>query len=152
MKSETQKDTLQFRRFDPVTIFVSAGAFWGTTTLKGFGVDKDMKVVEDDIQKDNFVAATFLNFSFAPSRFISPLFQIGIDPTKKRPFMLLGGGFAVPVARLAPTAGGLWTWQPTLKDLHVDQVVESTIQLEKDVTYKFSGKPQGWYLGILYNF
>ncbi|UPK71386.1 hypothetical protein [Chitinophaga filiformis] len=152
VKSETKKGGLQFRQYDPVTIFVSVGAFWGTTTLKGFGVDKDMKVVEDDIQKDNFVSATFLNFSFAPSRFISPLAQIGIDPTKKRPFMLLGGGFAVPVAKIALTAGGIWTWQPTLKDLQVDQVIESTTQLEKDVTYKFSGQPKGWYLGVQYNF
>ncbi|WP_126248148.1 hypothetical protein [Chitinophaga rhizosphaerae] len=151
-KSVTKKGVLQFRRYDPVTVFASTGVFWGNTTLNGFGVDKDMKVTADDIQKDHVVTAAFLNFSFVPSKYASPLLQIGIDPTKKRPFMLLGGGLAVPVARLALTAGGIWTWQPRLDKLHENEVIESTTKLEQDIKYSFSGTPKGWYFGVQYNF
>lgn len=151
-KSENKKAVMQFRRYDPITVFVSAGGFWANTTLKGFGVSKDLKVTEDNINKDNFVAAAFLNFNFIPSRYLSPLIQLGIDPTKKRPFLLLGGGFSIPVAKIAFTAGGVWTWEAALKNLHLDQVIQSTTELDKDISYKFSMEPRGWYLGIQYNF
>lgn len=151
-KSTNQKAIMQFRRYDPVTVFVSTGGFYSNTTLRGYGVDKDMKITEDDIQKGKFVSAAFLNFSFIPSRYISPLVQIGIDPTKKHPFLLLGGGFAIPVGRIAITAGGIWTWNATLQKLQTGQLVESTTDLEKDISYQFDLKPKGWYGGIQYNF
>lgn len=37
VKSEIKKGDMQFRRFDPVTVFLSAGAFWGTTRFESFG-------------------------------------------------------------------------------------------------------------------
>jgi hypothetical protein len=152
VKSETQKAVMQFRKYDPVTVFVSTGGFYANTSLKNYGTDKDMKVTEDVVDKDNFVTAAFLNFAFVPSRYVSPLVQLGIDPTKKHPFMLLGGGFAIPVAKIALTAGGVWTWDASLKTLTVGKEIGSTTDLDKDVTYKFSMQPKGWYLGIQYNF
>lgn len=71
---------------------------------------------------------------------------------KKRPFLLLGGGFSIPSARIALSGGPIWTWNPSLDKLSVGQTISSTTDLENDIEYKFDIEPKGWYLGIQYNF
>lgn len=156
-KSDILNKSLIFQKYDFFAISVSAGLFYSNTTLKGYGVSNStggqFTVTEDDITKSSPVTAVFLNFNFGTgSRYISPLAQIGIDPTKKRPFLLLGGGFSIPSARIAITGGPIWTWNPSLDKLSVGQTISSTTELEKDVQYKFDVKPKGWYFGIQYNF
>jgi hypothetical protein len=152
-KTESPKKSLIFQRYDFFAISVSTGLFYANTTLKGFGVDNQLKVTEDEINKSSPVTAIFLNFNFGfGSRYLAPLLQIGVDPTKKRPFLLLGGGFSIPSASIAITGGPTWVWNQSLDKLTVGQTISSTTDLEKDILYKFDVKPRGWYLGIQYNF
>ena len=154
-KSDILNQKFGFRKYDIFDISVSTGIFYGNTTLKGFGVANDgtnFTVTEDDINKNTAVAAIFLNFNFKTSRYISPLLQLGIDPTKKRPFMLLGAGFSIPVARIAISGGPIWTWNQSLDKLSVGQTISSTTDLDQDLNYKFDVEPKGWYIGIQYNF
>jgi hypothetical protein len=148
---------ITFATYDPVAITVSTGIFYSKTTLKGFGIATsaagEMTVTEDDIKKNNPVTAVFLNFNFGlGSRYFAPLTQIGIDPTKKRPFLLMGAGFSIPSAKIAFSFGPVWTWNPSLNKLSVGQTIASTTALEKDIKYEFDVQPKGWYLGIQYNF
>ncbi|WP_417372222.1 hypothetical protein [Gelidibacter japonicus] len=156
-KSEVLKTSLTFQKYDFFAISVSTGLFYSSTTLKGYGVSNNSKndftITEDDITKSSPVTAVFLNFNFGiGSRYFAPLTQIGIDPTKKRPFLLLGGGFSIPSARIAFTAGPIWTWNQSLDKLTVGEAISSTTDLEQDIKYVFDVEPKGWYLGIQYNF
>lgn len=152
-KSEISKSKIVFVEHDWVHISVSTGIFYSSTTLKGFGVSDNLTITEDNITKNNPVTAIFLNFNFGiGSRYFAPLTQIGIDPTKKRPFLLLGGGFSIPSSGIAFTGGPIWTWSPTLDKLSVGQTIASTTDLENDIQYKFEVEPKGWYLGIQYIF
>jgi hypothetical protein len=156
-KADIIKKTLVFRKYDFIAISVSTGIFYSSTTLKGFGVAQNSSgefiVSGDDITKSNPVTAVFLNFNFGiGSRYFAPLAQIGIDPTKKRPFLLLGGGFSIPSAKIAFSSGPIWTWSQTLDKLSVGQTISSTTELENDIQYKFDMTPKGWYIGIQYNF
>jgi len=154
-KGDILNQKFEFRKYDIFDVSVSTGIFYGNTTLKGFGIANDgtnFTVTEDNINKNTAVTAVFLNFNFKTSRYFSPLLQIGIDPTKKRPFMLIGTGFLIPVARIAISGGPIWTWNQSLDKLTVGQTISSTTDLEKDIQYKFDMQPKGWYLGIQYNF
>ncbi len=154
-KAEVLNKKLVFQKYDLFDLSASTGLFYGNSTLTGFGVANDgtsFKVTEDNLNKNNAIAAVFLNFNFKTSRYFSPLFQLGIDPTKKRPFLLFGGGFSIPAARIALSAGPIWTWNQTLDKLTVGQIINSTTDLEKDIKYKLEVDPKGWYLGIQYNF
>lgn len=155
-KSDVISKTFVFQKYDIFDVSVSTGLFFANATLKGYGVANDASnnfiVTEDNINKNTAVAAVFLNFNLKTSRYFSPLFQLGIDPTKKRPFLLAGAGLSIPGARIAFSAGPIWTWDQSLDKLTVGQIVTSTTDLEKDIKYKFNFEPRGWYLGIQYNF
>jgi|GEM_PF-1337361 len=155
-KGEVATTTLTFKKYDFFAVSLSTGIFYGSTSLKGFGVTGNgdqFTVTQDDIDKSTPVTAAFLNFNMGiGSRYFSPLFQLGIDPTKKRPFLLAGGGFSIPAARIAFSAGPIWTWDQSLDKLSVGQTITSTTDLDKDIQYRFDMKPKGWYLGIQYNF
>lgn len=154
-KADLLNQKFEFRKYDIFDVSVSTGIFYGNTTLKGFGVANDgtnFTITEEDINKNTAVTAVFLNFNFKTSRYFSPLLQLGIDPTKKRPFMLFGTGFSIPVARIAISGGPIWTWNQSLDKLSVGQTITSTTDLDKDVSYIFDAVPRGWYIGIQYNF
>ena len=153
---KTHSAQVRFERKENVRVFASAGLFYGTTALKQFGVGTgskgEMIVTETTSDEGSPVTAAFLNFEFEVSRYFAPVIQFGIDPTKTRPFFLAGAGISIPAASIALTAGPLWTWKPELTKLEVGGPVESTSVLQEDISYKFSTKPKGWYLGIQYNF
>lgn len=145
-----------FEKYEPVKVSISTGFFYANYTLKGFGVSQGtskLTVTEDDIKSNTAIPATFLNFLFdIGSRNFLPILQFGADPTKKRPFILLGGGFGIPNSRFAITAGPIWTWDAKLDTLTIGEEVNSTTDLEKDIKYTFDMSPKGWYLGLQYNF
>jgi hypothetical protein len=146
-----------FQRYESVKFFMSSGVFYSRTSLPGYGIaDKSgvQTVVQDDLPAKQAVTAVFGNFMFDifKSRYFVPTAQLGVDPTKKRPFVLAGGGFTIPAAKLALTGGVVWTWTPSLKTLKVDGPVSSTVALEKDITYEFDPGPKGFYIGLQYNF
>ena len=149
---------VDFSTYDPVHPFVSVGLFYTSVTVSGYGVGTndagELVVTEDEIEKNSGSAAAFLNLQFFNySRYLAPIVQIGIDPTKTRPFLLLGGGFSIPVAKFAITGGAIWTWQAELQELQVDEVIQSSTELENDLKFKLNeAKPQGFYLGIQYDF
>jgi hypothetical protein len=155
-KSDLLTRRIIFEKYDPVKISISTGIFYANFNLKGFGVAQGtnkLTVTEDDITSNTAIPATFLNFLFdIGSRNLLPILQMGADPTKKRPFFLLGGGLGIPSSRFAITAGPIWTWEAKLSKLSVGQEVASTSELEKDIKYTFNMNPKGWYLGLQYNF
>jgi len=156
-KSELANFKLTFRRFDPISVSVGSGVFYSNIMETQFGVangaGEEFVVTSESIKRDRYGAAAFLNFQLDwGSRYLSPLFQIGIDPTKKRPFLLLGAGFIIPSSNFSITGGPIWTWNPTLTTLKVGDSIPSTIDLEKDIKYEFDPKPKGWHLGVQYNF
>ena len=157
-KNEVYKSKMNFLKHDLIYPFVSTGVFYSNTTIRGYGIGSDnsgnLIVVEDDIIKNSPVVGLFLNFQFTQSsRYLTPIVQLGIDPTKKRPFLLAGGGISIPSAKFAITGGAIWTWTPSLTELSVGDKVESTLKLEEDVTYKFNAIDNvGFYIGIQYNF
>ncbi len=147
---------ITFEQYSSYEWSTSAGLFYSNTNLQIFGVGTDANgsliITEDSIQKGSASPAAFLNLSFPVSRYFAPLAQLGIDPTKKRPFLLVGGGFAIPSAKFALTAGGIWTFTPTLNNLSVGQSIASTTTLENDIKYNFEIVPKGWYIGFQFNF
>jgi len=156
-KSELVKLNLVFQKYDPITVWVSTGVFYTNITEKEFGVsngaDNNLTITEENIKKNRYGAAAYLNFKYNwGSRYLAPLLQIGIDPTKKKPFLLLGGGFVIPSSQFSITGGPVWTWNASLGSLKVGDTVNSTTDIEKDIKYEFDSKPKGWYLGIQYNF
>ncbi len=149
--------TIAFEKYDIVNVTVSTGIFFSNTELSGYGVSTDetgeLVIVEDNISENDVVTAVFLNLNLGiGSRYFAPLIQLGIAPTKTRPFLLAGLGFTIPSAKIAFSGGPIWTWNPTLNELSNGQQVSSTIDLEKDIRYQFDVSPKGWYLGIQYNF
>lgn len=154
-KGDILSHNFEFQKYDIFDVSVSTGIFYSNTTLKGFGIANDgsnFTVTEDKINKNTPITAIFLNLNFKTSQYFSPLLQLGIDPTEKRPFMLLGAGFSIPVARLAISGGPIWLWDQSLNEFSVGQAISSTTDLEQDIRYKFEIEPKGWYLGIQYNF
>jgi hypothetical protein len=155
-KSDIVTRKIIFEKYDPVKVSISTGIFYANYNLKGFGVAQGANkliVTEDDIKSNTAIPATFLNFLFdIGSRTFLPILQLGADPTKKRPFILLGGGFGIPSSRFAITGGPIWTWDAKLDKLAVGQEVTSTSDLENDIKYTFDMSPKGWYLGLQYNF
>ncbi|WP_350285784.1 hypothetical protein [uncultured Croceitalea sp.] len=144
-------------KYDFIKPKVATGVFYGSTNLNSFGVatndNGDFIVSEEVIQRNQVVTALFLNLNLdLNSRFLAPLIQIGIDPTKDNPFLLLGGGFSIPTGNFAISGGPIWTWDAKLKSLSVGDEVESTSQVEDDVEFNFDVEPKGFYIGLLYNF
>ncbi|MFD3000395.1 hypothetical protein ACFS7Z_08500 [Pontibacter toksunensis] len=150
------KNELSFREYDFINVSVSTGLFYANTELTNYGLsnsDDSFVVKQDTIERSTAVTALFLNFGIEEgSRMISPLAQIGVDPTKTRPFILIGGGLSIPLAKFAITAGGIWTWNQTLDKLQPGQKVSATTDLEKDIKYNFEMEPKGWYIGVQYMF
>jgi len=152
LKSEVLRKKISFQKYDLFDIFVSTGIIYSNATLPSYGVDNDFIVTKKYIKTYNPGVALFLNFNIRISRYFSPLFQMGINPTKKSPFLLLGTGFLIPVANFAISGGPIWTWNQTLDKLTVGQKIGSTTDLENDIKYNFDLVPKGWYIGIQYKF
>lgn len=155
-KTDLLNEKFIFQKYDPFDVWVSTGVLYTNITEKEFGVSNEASgkflVTEEDIKKQRTGAAFYLNLKYDfGSRYFAPLIQIGIDPTHKKPFFLLGGGFMLG-SNFAITGGPIWTWNATLSSLKVGEPVNSTTDLEKDIKYEFDSKPKGWYLGIQYNF
>lgn len=147
---------LIFERHEPIKISVSTGILYSSSRLTSFGVAEAngaFTVSENTIDRETAIPGVFLNFHFnLGSRYFLPLLQIGADPTKKFPFLLLGGGVAIPSTKFAITGGPMWTWNQRLDKLVVGGSVASTTDLEKDIKYKFDSKPKGYYIGLQFNF
>ncbi|GAA3615429.1 hypothetical protein Q4Q39_01940 [Flavivirga amylovorans] len=156
-KSKIKEHKFLIQKYDFITPKIGTGLFYSSATLNGFGVttnDQDELIVtQNDIDKNTVVTGIFLNLNFdINSQFLSPLIQIGVDPTKERPYLLLGGGFSIPVSNFAFSIGPIWTWEPELNDLKLDETVSSTSVLKEDLSYKFQTTPKGIYLGLNYSF
>ncbi len=99
---------ITFKKYDWITPIASAGVFYLDVEIPGFSLktENDKFLVQNDtISRNSAVTAAFLNLNFSVnSKYFSPLLQIGMDPTKTRPYLLLGGGFTIPVARFGLSA------------------------------------------------
>jgi hypothetical protein len=155
--SDAGRVKLVFNKYDIIDVTISTGIFYSNATFRSYGVapagDEQFTVTEEEVNRNTAVTALFCNLNFGiGSRYFAPVVQLGIDPTKKSPFLLMGGGFAIPAARFAITGGGVWSWNQRLQHLTVGQTISSTSELEKDVKYNFEVKPRGYYIGVQYNF
>ncbi|WP_456314836.1 hypothetical protein [Pseudomonas shirazensis] len=155
-KIETKKINILLQRYDFITPKIGTGLFYANTKIAGYSTTTDssggLTVSKDDIEKNTAVTGVFLNLIMdVSSQFITPLIQIGVDPTKERPYLLLGGGFAI-LNHFSITAGPIWMWEPTLNKLEEGGAVSSNSALEDDLSYKFNSSPKGFYLGLNYTF
>jgi hypothetical protein len=153
--SKTFKALIQ--KYDFITPKIGTGLFYSSATLNGFGVttnDQDELIVtKNDIENNTAVTGVFLNLNFdIGSQFLEPLIQIGVDPTKEKPYLLLGCGISIPVSNFSISGGPIWTWEAQLSNLSLDDTVMSTSVLEEDIKYKFQSSPRGFYLGLNYSF
>tara|TARA_R110002167_G_scaffold74193_2_gene207799 strand:+ start:3073 stop:4515 length:1443 start_codon:yes stop_codon:yes gene_type:complete len=151
------KQDFTINKYDFIKPSIGTGVFFSSTNLNSFGVSSndqgELMVTEEVINKNQIVTGLFLNLNFdVNSRFLEPLLQLGIDPTKKNPFLLIGAGFAIPTSKFAITGGPIWTWNAELDGISVGDTVESTSQLEDKTSFKFDIEPKGYYLGLVYNF
>lgn len=142
-------------KYDFFNPTIATGIFYSNTNLRSFGVttndNGELIISEDIIDKNQAVTGLFLNLNLnINSRFLEPVLQLGIDPTKKKPFLLLGGGFAIPTSNFAITGGPIWTWEAELDGISIGDRIESTTELESKVNYEFNIKPKGYYLGLIY--
>lgn len=149
--------TIKIRKSDIIVPSVSAGIFYSNSQVIDYGVSNDgagsLEVSEENYRDNMALTASFLNLNFdVRSRYFSPLIQIGIDPTKERPFMLFGTGFSIPAFHFSITGGAVWTWQKSLTDLNTGATVGSSAELERDLDYNFNYVPLGGYIGIQWNF
>tara|TARA_R110002096_G_scaffold80050_1_gene187856 strand:+ start:1230 stop:2687 length:1458 start_codon:yes stop_codon:yes gene_type:complete len=156
-KGDKKSYTILIQRYDFITPKVGSGLFYSSATLKAFGVsanDQDqLAITENNVDKNTAVTGVFLNLNFdIGSQFLQPLLQIGVDPTKERPYLLVGGGFSIPVSNFSISGGPIWTWEAQLKKLNLGDTVQSTSVLEDDIEYKFQTAPRGFYLGLNYSF
>ena len=124
--------------------------------LNGYGTEindaGELLVVEDNIDKNTLLVGLFLNLNIdIGSRYLHPLIQIGVDPTKDKPYLLFGGGFEIYKSTLSITGGPIWTWEENLDLLKVGDQITSENVLKEDVKYKFQTKPRGFYLGLNIN-
>ena len=148
---------LLIQKYDFITPKIGTGIFYSSASLNGFGVttnnQDELIVTKNDIEKNTAVTGVFLSLNFdIGSQFLEPLIQIGVDPTKEKPYLLLGGGISIPVSNFSISGGPVWTWEAKLSSLNVDDTVISTSVLEEDISYKFQTAPRGFYLGLNYSF
>lgn len=156
-KAVSQSYTFLIQRYDFIRPKVAAGIFYSSATLNGYNTtangENELVVTENDIDKNTAVTGVFLNLNFdIGSQFLEPLIQIGVDPTKDKPYLLAGAGFAIPVSKFSISGGPIWTWEAQLDKLKVDDVVASESVLKDDIKYEFQAKPRGFYLGLNYTF
>lgn len=147
------------RKYNFIYPTFSSGVFYSDTEIVTYGVSNsdnstDFLISQDTLQKNTAVVAAFVNFNFdLNSDFFHPFFQVGIDPTKIRPFILFGGGFFIPASKFAISGGAVFTWEQSLETLKVGDSVKSTTDLQNDIKYGvFDVGVKGWYLGIQYQF
>jgi hypothetical protein len=99
-KSDLVTTTLIFRE-KKYPFFISTGVFYSTITQKIFGVSSnengELKVVEGLTEQGEPGAALYLNYYFKIDKSFGIIPQLGIDPTKKNPFLLFGAGFAFSI-------------------------------------------------------
>lgn len=147
------------RKYNFIYPTFSSGVFYSDTEIVTYGLSNsdnsnEFLIGQDTLRKNTAVVAAFVNFNFdLNSDFFHPFFQVGIDPTKIRPFLLLGGGFFVPASKFAISGGAVFTWEQSLETLKVGDSVKSTTDLQNDIRYGvFDVGVKGWYLGIQYQF
>lgn len=77
-----------------------------------------------------------------------PFVQVGVGTGKALPSFLAGGGIRlrskVPIML---SMGAIWNWKKQFTDLRVNQTVDGSAALEKDLQTVFDPKPH-FYLGI----
>lgn len=149
------KHVLLFQPYRFLIPQVSVGVFYSSLELKTFeaGVDASGNtIVEESTQESGPVYATNLNFFLnTKNSDLLPFFQLGIDPTKERPFLLAGGGLAIPGSRFAISGGLAWTWRQSLKTLTVNGAADSNAAIKDDIEYTFDESPRV-YFGLQYEF
>ncbi|WP_111672680.1 hypothetical protein [Algoriphagus litoralis] len=147
------------RKYNFIYPTFSTGVFYSDTEIVTYGLSNsdnsnEFLISQDTLQKNTALVAAFANFNFdLNSDFFHPFLQVGIDPTKIRPFLLLGGGIFVPTSKFAISGGAVFTWEQSLENLKVGDSVNSTTDLQNDIKYGvFDVGVKGWYLGIQYQF
>lgn len=156
---ERVKRDFIFQKYNFIYPTISTGVFYSDVDIVTYGLSNsansnEFLVTQDTLQKNTALVAAFANFNFdLNTDFFHPFVQLGIDPTKVRPYMMLGGGFYIPASKFAISGGTVLTWQQSLKTLKVGDSVSSTSDLQNDIKYGvFDIRSKGWYLGIQYNF
>ena len=156
-KSLTEKEQKEFkikiRKYQKFIPVVSSGVLYTNVTFNTFGTatnENEETIIEKGEDKENEIAVgAYLNL-YLNNGWENPIFfQLGVGPSKEKP--LLFGGVGINIAsKLSLSAGAVFTWSPSLSELNVGDVISGTIEIENDITYKFTNTPK-FYLGLSYN-
>ena len=149
--------TLHFNRNrGPVRVVVSTGAFFTSNSIATFAVKKgdagQSTIGKEVLNPNKGGTAMYLNLQLFPRWQASPIWQLGIDPTKAQPFVLSGVGLMFPQQRFAITGGLMMSWTSHLKDgFDEGQVVGEDFDITEATEYRFNDQLDGFYFGIQYN-
>lgn len=146
--------TEAFQSFIPV---ITTGLFYSALDKVTYETSEDAAgntiVAKAERDESGPVTALMLNYVLNSKMPVLPLLQVGVDPTKERPFLLMGGGLFLPgVSRkISISAGFAWTWVQDLKTLTVGEIVKGTEDIKEDLQYEFNPRPKG-YVGFQFKF
>lgn len=149
--------SLCFERYDPWDVKLGTGLFYTNIKFTEFGVGTDstgnMIVTEGEVDNKKLATSLTLNFIYNDfSDFLTPMFQIGIDPFKKHPYISLGIGGYVGAKNFGFSFGPIWTWNPILENMSVGQKVSSSVELDNAIHYEFDIERYGYFIGVVYKF
>lgn len=150
-------EKMNFTRFRKLIPTLSIGAYYTSlrpTLYESVKNGDDQNVISEKNQKDwNLGGSLMLNYYLNISDSdILPIIQLGADPTKKRPFFLVGGGFGVPSYYFSITTGATFGWDQKLNDgVNIGDVIDGDDDLKNKTHFSFNPEPK-LYLGIQVNF
>lgn len=152
-----RKVNFLMEKYQVFAAVVSAGFFYAPAMdTHGFGTGTNSSgetIVVEANGKPGPITALMYNLVLNTGMSqVLPFLQIGVDPTKERPFIMLGGGFNFPGTKwLSISGGGVWTWKQSLDGLELNQVVSGTADIKEHIRYEFVPQPKA-YIGFQFKF
>jgi hypothetical protein len=147
--SESKEYIIHLRRHQWFIPTVSSGLFYSSLTFDQYGTGVNTAgetiVTEAKVTANPLTLAGHLNFNFNTTQDLNWFIQVGIGPTKEKPVLMLGLGGMYRNVQIS--TGYMWTWQPKLQKLQLNQVVSGTAEIDSDLKFEFDKKGH-WYIGF----
>lgn len=151
IKIESSKSfVLNVRKKTTFIPVLSSGVLYTNLSFNQYGTDTnelgETIITQTEDKENELTIATYLNLYFNNNWDFPMFLQLGVGPSKEKPLFFLGGGIEL-ISKFTLSSGAVFTWQPSLNDLSVGDVVGGSSIIEKDITYDFDLNPK-FYIGI----